>query len=51
MDNYAIEVLEKEIYLLEKCLSEWQLNQYKEARNQRETKLNQLKEAIIKIKI
>ena len=48
--EYAIEVLEKENYLIEKCLSEWELNQYREARIQREIKLNQLKQAVIELK-
>jgi len=48
--EYAIEVLEKEIYLIEKCLSDWELNQYREARIQREIKLNQLKQAVRELK-
>ncbi|CAB4147674.1 hypothetical protein UFOVP516_40 [uncultured Caudovirales phage] len=49
MDNYAIQVLEKEIYLIEKCLSDWELTQYKEAKIERELKLNQLKTALKKL--
>lgn len=49
--EYAIEVLEKEIYLIEKCLSEWELNQYREVRIQREIKLNQLKQAVRELKL
>ena len=50
MENYAIEVLEKEIYLIEKCLSEWELSKYREARIERERKLNQLKKAVLELK-
>jgi hypothetical protein len=46
MGNYAIQVLEKEIFLIEKCISEWELNKYPEARIEREIKLNELKQAI-----
>ena len=46
MGNYAIQVLEKEIFLIEKCISEWELNKYREARIEREIKLNELKQAI-----
>ncbi len=46
MGNYAIEILEKELFLIEKCLSEWELNKYREARIEREIKLNELRQAI-----
>jgi len=46
MKNYAIELLEKEIYLIEKCLNEWELNKYPEAKTERELKLSQLKFAL-----
>ena len=46
MDNYAIQVLEREIYLIEKCLSEWELAQYREARKERIKRLDELKQAI-----
>lgn len=49
--NYAVEVLEKEIHLIEKCLSEWELSQYREARIERIKKLDDLKQAIRELKI
>ncbi len=49
--NYAIEVLEKEINLIEKCLSEWELSQYREARIERIKKLDDLKQAIRELKM
>jgi|GWRWMinimDraft_5_1066013.scaffolds.fasta_scaffold68365_1 hypothetical protein len=49
MDNYAIQILEKEINLLEKCLSDWELNKYPEVKKERELKLSQLKFAMIAI--
>ena len=50
MKNYAIEVLEKEIYLLEKCLSEWEIKtKYIEARASREKMLSDLKWSLIMI--
>ena len=49
--NYAIEVLEKERHLLEKCLSEWEIKtQYVEARKSREIMLKDIQEAILKIR-
>jgi len=50
MENYAIQVLEKEISIIEKCLSEWELSKYREARIEREIKLNQLKQAVRELK-
>jgi hypothetical protein len=49
--NYAIEVLEKEIYLIEKCLSEWELSKYREARIERIKKLDELKQATRELKM
>ena len=49
MKNYAIELLEKEIYLIQKCLDEWELNKYPEAKIERELKLKDLKFAITAI--
>ena len=49
--RYAIATLEKEIYLLEKCLSDWDVKtQYAEARNARERMLKDLRDAIDKIR-
>jgi hypothetical protein len=50
MDNYAIQVLEREIYLIEKCLSEWELMQYREARIERIKRLDELKQAVRELK-
>lgn len=49
--NYAVEVLEKEINLIEKCLSQWELSQYREARIERIKKLDDLKQAIRELKM
>jgi len=50
MDNYAIQILEREAYLIEKCLSDWDLLQYKEAKLERIKRLYDLKEAILQLK-
>ena len=44
--KYSIEVLEKEKQLLEKCLSDWELNKYPEARKERLNKLTDLNNVI-----
>ena len=44
--KYSIEVLEKEKELLERCLSNWELKNYPEARKQRSNKLSDLITAI-----
>lgn len=49
--GYAIEILEKEKELLERCLSNWELNNYPEARKNRSNKLRDLKNAINKLKV
>ena len=49
--NYAIEILEKEIYLIEKCLSEWENQKYREARIERIKKLDELKQAVRELKM
>jgi hypothetical protein len=49
MKNYAIELLEREIYLIEKCLSEWELNKYTESKTERELKLKDLRFAVTAI--
>lgn len=50
MNNYAIEILENEIRLLEKCLSEWDINRYPESRRIRDKRLKDLQNALDKIK-
>lgn len=49
--NYAIQVLERELELIEKCLSDWELNQYREARIDRIKKIDELKQAIRELKL
>jgi hypothetical protein len=49
--DYAIEVLENDKRLLEKCLSEWESIEYPEAKKQREKRLRSINNAINKIKI
>ena len=44
--KYALEVLKKDKELLERCLSNWEINQYPEAKKERENKLEDLKNAI-----
>ena len=44
--NYAIEILEKEMQLLEKCLSKWDEENYPEARKERNDRLRNLVKAI-----
>jgi len=49
--NYAVQLIEKEINILEKCLSDWETNNYPEAKQEREKRLKELKEALNKINI
>tara|TARA_R110000782_G_scaffold139199_1_gene231716 strand:+ start:307 stop:582 length:276 start_codon:yes stop_codon:yes gene_type:complete len=44
--KYAIEVLEKDKELLKRCLSNWEINQYPEAKKERINKLQDLNNAI-----
>lgn len=48
--NYAIEILEKEAYLLKKCLTEWQSLNHPEAKKDRDNKLSDILKAIEKLK-
>jgi hypothetical protein len=43
---YAIEILEKEMLLLEKCLSKWESEKYPEAKKERYEKYKNLVKAI-----
>ena len=43
---YAIEILEKEMLLLEKCLTKWEAEKYPEARKERNEKYKSLVKAI-----
>ena len=47
--NYAIEIIEKEIEILKKCLNEWESYEYPEAKKEREKKLKQLNDALNKL--
>ncbi len=44
--NYAIELIEREISLLERCLSAWECKEYPDAKKQRDKLLNELNEAL-----
>lgn len=44
--NYAVEVLEKERDILTKCLTEWESNNYPEAKKEREKKLQEINNAL-----
>jgi hypothetical protein len=46
MQNYAIQVLERELELIEKFMSEFELSQYRDARIDRIKKIDELKQAI-----
>jgi hypothetical protein len=51
MQNYAIQVLERELELIEKCMSEFELSQYRDARIDRIKKIDELKQAIRELKL
>jgi hypothetical protein len=44
--EYSILILEKEINILNRCLSEWEAEKYPEARKQRDMRLEDLKSAV-----
>ncbi len=44
--RYSIETLEKEKYILNKCLSEWQSENYPDAKKEREKRLKDIDECI-----
>ena len=44
--EYVIELLEKERRTIEQCLTEWDMQQYPEARKEREIRLKELNQAI-----
>jgi hypothetical protein len=48
--NYAVELIIKEISILEKCLIEWETELYPEAKKERDKRLKELNEALNKIK-
>jgi len=44
--EYVIELLEKERRIIEQCLTEWDMQQYPEAKKEREIRLKELNQAI-----
>lgn len=44
--SYAIEILEKEIRILSKCLSDWESKEYPLAKTEREKRLSDLNKAL-----
>jgi len=50
MENYAIQVLEREIYAIQICLNGWELLQYPEAKKERIKRLEELKQAVRELK-
>lgn len=44
--KYAIQILKKERDLINKCLTEWDRNEYPEARRRQEDKVKELDDAI-----
>ena len=47
--NYAIEILENELNMLQRCLNEWECQTYPEAKKEREKRLNDINNAINKL--
>jgi hypothetical protein len=46
-ENYAIETLQKELQIIEKALSSWEVKKFPDERKQREKRKTQLIEAIV----
>lgn len=44
--TYAVDILEDEVRKLEKCLSNWDIEQYPEARKERDNRVKSLKMAL-----
>lgn len=44
--KYAIELIENEISLLQRCLSAWECKEYPDAKKQRDKRINELNEAL-----
>jgi len=44
--NYAIELIENEISILQRCLSAWECKEYQDAKKQRDKRINELNEAL-----
>jgi hypothetical protein len=44
--EYVINLLEKDKYLLENCLNEWESSEYPTAKKERENKLTEINKAI-----
>jgi hypothetical protein len=47
--NYAIEILENELNILQRCLNEWDSQMYPEAKKERQKRLNDINNAIDKL--
>jgi len=47
--NYAIQILENEINVIQRCLTEWESKEYQEAKKEREKRLKELNEALNKL--
>jgi hypothetical protein len=47
--NYAIEILENELNILQRCLNEWESENYPEAKKERQKRLNDINNAIDKL--
>ena len=48
--NYAIQILENEINMIQRCLTELESKEDQEAKKEREKRLKELNEALNKIK-
>ena len=44
--EYVINLLQRDKYLLEKCLNEWECSEYPTAKKEREDKLTEINKAI-----
>jgi len=47
--NYAIEILQNELNILQRCLNEWDSQMYPEAKKERQKRLNDINNAIDKL--
>ena len=47
--NYAIKILQNELNILQRCLNEWESENYPEAKKEREKRLNDINNAINKL--
>jgi hypothetical protein len=47
--KYAIQILENEINMIQRCLTEWESKEHQEAKKEREKRLKELNEALNKL--